>query len=123
MGVKTKVTFLGIIISALCLITAWFSLATTAEADHPQRQNDLCVRPDGADGCYPTIQEAVDSAENGDAITIAAGTYTESVQITHTLDITGGWQPTGWPLTETVVQANGTGCALTLENVSGSLNS
>jgi hypothetical protein len=122
MGVINKFIISGTIAAGLCLVTAILSLAATAEANYPRPQTDLCVRPDGADGCYPTIQEAVDAAINGDAITIAGGTYTESVLITHTLAITGGWQPTGWPYTKTVVQASGNDCALSLDGVSGSLS-
>jgi pectin methylesterase-like acyl-CoA thioesterase len=102
------------------MLTVCLSVANSAEAT--QLQTDLCVRPDGMGGCFSTIQEAVDAALDGDTITIAAGTYTESVSITRSLSITGGWQPNGWPLTETVVQANGADCALLLDNVSGSLN-
>jgi hypothetical protein len=121
MGAIHKATVIGAIITGLCLAAALLLLARTAEADHLSRQNDLCVRPDGADGCYSTIQEAVNVASDGDTITIAGGTYTESVFITRSLAITGGWRPPGWPLTETVVQANGADCALSLDTVSGSL--
>lgn len=117
-----KATVIGALLTGLFLAAALILLARTAEAEHPHLQTDLCVRPDGADGCYTTIQEAVNAASNGDTVIIAGGTYTESVFITRSLAITGGWQPSGWPLTETVVQANGADCALSLDTVSGSLN-
>ncbi len=43
----------------------------------PVSAAELCVKPGGADGCYATIQSAVDAATGGDTITIAAGTYAE----------------------------------------------
>jgi hypothetical protein len=41
----------------------------------------LCVHPQGAGQCYPTIQAAVDAASDGDQIVIRSGTYVEQVTI------------------------------------------
>lgn len=79
----------------------------------------LCVRPDGSGGCFATIQAAVDVATAGEEILIAAGTYTENVNVVTNLTLTGGWQPAGWTLTETVIHAAGGSCALVLNGVSG----
>jgi pectin methylesterase-like acyl-CoA thioesterase len=50
----------------------------------------LCVAPEGANGCFATIQAAVNAAISGDTITVAAGTYRELVTINgKTLTITG----------------------------------
>lgn len=121
MGLINRFALIGAIISSLIISFVWLSTVNTAVSNPPHQQTDHCVRPDGADGCFSTIQAAVNSAVDNDTITIAAGTYTESVHITHTLIMTGGWQPPGWPLTKTVVRADGADCALSLDNVSGSL--
>ncbi len=75
----------------------------------------LCVRPDGANGCYETIQEAVNAAASQDTILIAGGRYTETVTISQTLNLVGGWQPPGWPLTQTLIMGESSPCTLCLE--------
>jgi hypothetical protein len=63
---------------------------------------------------YPTIQEAVDDLACSE-ISIAAGTYAESVEIDRSLEITGASS------TATVIEgrvvATGVGVELTLENI------
>jgi hypothetical protein len=41
----------------------------------------VCVNPGGTDGCFATIQAAVDVASPGTVIDVAAGTYAESVVV------------------------------------------
>jgi hypothetical protein len=41
----------------------------------------LCVNVDGTGGCFASVQAAVDVAANGDTISVAAGTYSETVDI------------------------------------------
>ena len=49
----------------------------------------ICVSPSGD---FPTIQEAVGAASDGDEIRVASGTYTENVVITKTLTMSGKWR-------------------------------
>jgi hypothetical protein len=95
------------------LLTAWLPARASG-------QSTRCVHPDGAGGCYTTIQAAVDAALPGDAVVVAPGVYTESVVIAKSLTLQGGWKPTG-SLTRTVIHSPG-GCALDLTGVAGRIS-
>ena len=47
------------------------------------------VNPGGTGGCFSSIQAAVNAASPGDTINVAAGTYTEMVQVTKTVLLKG----------------------------------
>ncbi len=105
---------LGVLIS---VIGFWELLPLT-------KSTTLCVRPDGANGCYMTIQEAVNAAATQDSILIAGGTYTENITISQTLHLIGGWQPPGWPLSQTIITGQAGYCTICLDtpSTSGSLS-
>jgi hypothetical protein len=50
---------------------------------------NLCVNPAGSNGCYSSIQTAVNHASQNDVINVAAGTYNEEVDIGIPLSIIG----------------------------------
>lgn len=57
---------------------------------------NLCVNPKGASGCQSTISAAVAAASPGDTITVASGTYKESITITKSVSLVaqGNAEPT-----------------------------
>lgn len=101
-----------LLVSVGVVLVAWLGGYRLVMGEGDREAVVWCTRPDGANGCETTIQSAVDLASDGDGILIAGGVYTESVVITKSLVITGGWVPAGWTLTETVINANGLGCAI-----------
>jgi len=72
-----------VICTAVCLTLLWLLGAGSAAAT-----STLCVAPAIA-GCYATIQGALDAAASGDAIRVAAGTYTGGITITKSVDLRG----------------------------------
>ena len=52
-----------------------------------------CVNPGGTGGCYASIQAAVNAANNGDTIRVAQGVYLETVLVTESVILEGGWSP------------------------------
>jgi len=71
------------LIKKVLILLLVVGLISAASPNRQVRGADLCVNPGGTDGCYATIQEAIDAAADGDTITVAAGTYT----LTSTINI------------------------------------
>jgi len=55
--------------------TVLIGLVLLAAASHPARADIIALWPDGS-GDYPTIQDAIDDACDGDVIYLFPGTYT-----------------------------------------------
>ena len=71
------------LINKVLILLLVVGLISAASPNRQVRGADLCVNPGGTDGCFATIQEAIDAAADGDTITVAAGTYT----LTSTINI------------------------------------
>ena len=87
-------------IGAIVLIALLLSLRLTTVA--APSATTWHVHPNGSDSDpgtlglpFKTIQHAIDRAEDGDTILVAAGAYTENVIITKTLTLRGGRTSTG----------------------------
>lgn len=55
------------------LAAAWLLTTSVATAA------TLCVRPDGIEGCYTTIQAAINASANGDTVKVYPGYYEENI--------------------------------------------
>jgi len=62
---------------------------------------------------YPTIQGAINSANNGDTIFIMPGTYKETIRISKSINLIGSGQAV------TIIEGNGSLYTIILENVKG----
>ena len=54
-----------------------------------------CVNPGGTDGCYSSIQSAINAASSGDIVTVDTGTYAEHITMHSGVSVYGkGWSNT-----------------------------
>src|SRR6185437_419728 len=75
-------TSAGVVAAILCAASLGGGVASA------HGQTVLCVNPHG-NGCYHSIQAAVNHAPSGARINVAAGTYSEQVTITKSLTLHG----------------------------------
>ena len=79
---------LGLLGLLLLSLNAW---ADTPERSHSAVLAVLCVNPGGTSGCYASIQAAVDASTDGGTVRVAQGTYYETVALTKSVTLEGGW--------------------------------
>jgi len=81
----------------------------------------LCVNPGGTGGCYALIQEAVNDASDGNTIRVAEGTYRETVVLTKSVILEGGWNTDfsdrNWDVYVTTIDAQRTDSVIQVEGV------
>lgn len=74
----------------LALVAGLFVIGA-ALSGHPARAvaAGVCVNGDGSGGCMTSIQAAVTAAADGETVSVAGGTYMESVSITKSISLVG----------------------------------
>ncbi|HUX78082.1 MAG TPA: right-handed parallel beta-helix repeat-containing protein [Anaerolineae bacterium] len=81
----------------------------------------LCVNPGGTGGCYGSIQKAVKDASDGNTIRVAEGTYHETVVLTKSVILEGGWNTDfsdrDWDVYVTTIDAQRTDSVIQVEGV------
>lgn len=94
---RERHTLLAILAPVVCLALAGFA---SAAAPRPQAVCDVC--PSGC--AYSSIQAAVDAAQGGDTVRVAAGAYVEILTVNKAISILGGY--TGPPTWQRNITAN-----------------
>ncbi|MCP4538062.1 MAG: hypothetical protein GY832_13045 [Chloroflexi bacterium] len=88
-------TVSALVLAVLLLITmnVWAESGETRGnvSLSPVLQATLCVNPGGTGSCYNSIQAALDAAIDGSTIRVAEGTYAETVMVSKSLTMEGGW--------------------------------
>jgi hypothetical protein len=72
---------------AITLVLALVAFGAGATTSSARSAATLCVGP--GPGCHPTVQAAVDAAQNGDTIAVAPGTYAGGITIDKSLSVVG----------------------------------
>jgi formylglycine-generating enzyme required for sulfatase activity len=93
------------------LMLLLLALAVAAQTPIDPARDPIKVPDD-----YPTIQEAIDAAQEGDEIWVAEGTYTENLSISKGVALYGGWNITFTVRTSdsSWINANGMGRAISI---------
>ena len=81
-----RFTHLTLALGTVALLALLLILALGAQTQARADGNIIKVPDD-----HPTIQAAIDAANDGDTILVAAGIYTENLSITQGVGLSGGW--------------------------------
>lgn len=81
-----KFTRIAILAAVALLLVAGLTMLVTKKTSAAATS---CVNPGGTGGCFSSIQAAISAASPGDTINVAAGTYSEQVNINKTVILKG----------------------------------
>ncbi len=107
---------LGLHLALLIMLGATFTVTQAAPIT-------LHVAHDctGISNCYPSIQAAINAANDGDTIRVAQGTFLETVLITKSVILEGGWSldfsARDWSLYVTTIDAQRAGSAIRVDGI------
>ncbi len=110
---KRKLLSLGLILLVtIMMLGILFALPVFVRA------GTLCVNPGGTDGCYSSIQSAINAAANGDTARVTEGTYLEAITITKSITLAGGWNSDfsarDWDVYVSTIDAQRTGTVIVI---------
>lgn len=83
----------------------WICAVLVAGLSQTAAAKTLCVNPSGSNGCYKSIQSAVNAASPNDIIKVAAGTYKEDVTIWKPVSLLGAGPE--WTIVDATKLAHG----------------
>lgn len=84
MNARPAAAFVAMLVSTAAAVT--FSSGAVATAATAAKQLNVCA---DASRCYTSIQAAIDAADDGDTIKVAAGTYLGSISISKSISLVG----------------------------------
>lgn len=122
---KMRMISMSIVFGLITSIGLLFLLKPnlSAQATGDEMAATRCVKPGGGDGCYIHIQEAVNASNNGDVIRVAQGSYLETVLITESITLEGGWNTAfterNWDIYPTEINGDRAGSVV---RISGSIS-
>lgn len=120
---KMKMVFVSVAfgLSLSMGLLLWMKPEKVATAAINEPAAIRCVKPGGGSGCFAHIQQAVNASNDGDVIRVAQGSYLETVLITKSISLEGGWNPSfterNWDVYLTEINGDRAGSVIRLDGI------